>query len=524
MLITSTPSKTIAGNDTIMLAKVHDGIDNPNMSNLHDYYFQRYGFYENLSYEKNFGIYNIQTSLTYFFNELKRNGYTNPQRQQNVVLTGIYSIKDKYYIQGVLNYAGSYSLSKYNLFPSVGVSWVISDESFMSDLKFINYLKLRAEAGILGVESYMTPFYSRSSWTYTTGSAFGPYTTNKWFGTNTESTVYRSYEGRIGNPDIEWEKAREFSIGLDALLFNQKLSFELNYYNNLRDGQISQLENSIPEIIGVSSALPRFNYGKTRYFGVEAGVKFNEYVGNFGYSLGGNATIMNSKLVKYDDPVYRYDYQYHTGTAVDTYWGQTYIGKFQSDAEAMAVPQVYDAALKKGDLKYKDMNNDGFIDDNDRSAIGHSTPRLYYSLNANINYRNFEITVIGTGCAFYDIALTNKYFWNGWGDNNYSKFVRDNIGGAYPRLTYYKVNNNFVASNFWLTKGDYFKIQNIELAYNFPSDKLKFIGSRKARFFIRGANLLTISKIKDVDPESINSGISVYPLFKTFTGGFKLTF
>ncbi|MZP57162.1 MAG: SusC/RagA family TonB-linked outer membrane protein, partial [Bacteroidales bacterium] len=153
------------------------------------------------------------------------------------------------------------------------------------------------------------------------------------------------------------------------------------------------------------------------------------------------------------------------GKAVDTYWGQTYMGKFSSDEETLLIPQLFDEVLKKGDLKYKDMNNDGVIDDNDQSALGHTTPRLYYALNANLNYKNIGLTVIGTGSAFYDIPLTNSYYWNGWSDNNYSKFVKDNIGEAYPRLTYYKVNNNFISSDFWLTKGGYFKIQNIELSY-----------------------------------------------------------
>jgi hypothetical protein len=102
--------------------------------------------------------------------------------------------------------------------------------------------------------------------------------------------------------------------------------------------------------------------------------------------------------------------------------------------------------------------------------------------------------------------------------------VKNNIGGAYPRLTYNKVNNNFVSSTFWLAKGGYFKVQNIELAYNLPANSLKIIGARGTRIFVRGANLLTISKIKDVDPESIGSGVDSYPLFSTFTAGIKLTF
>jgi len=516
------------GNDTITLAKVQDGVDNSDLVNLHDYYYQRYTFYERLNFDRTFGNSRILSTLTYFINQVIRNGYENPLRQQNAVWTGVYSFNDKYTLQGVLNYSGTSSLAKDNrfeLFPSLGVSWVISDESFMSNLKAVNYLKLRGEAGIIGYESYMSPFLYREKWTGSTGATFGPSAlTTRWFGTTTEGSIYLTEPTRMGNPDLSLEKRKEFNIGLDALMLNKKLSLEVTYYNNLRDGLATRLNNQVPYISGISSALPYFNYNQTRYFGVEAGIQFTENAGDLGYSFGGNATIQNSKLVKFDEPAYSNDYQFHIGLPADTYWGQTYIGKFATDAEAMEVPQLYDAMLKAGDLKYKDMNGDGFIDDNDMSAIGHTTPRLYYALNAKLRFKNLDLTVIGTGFAFYDIPLTNAYYWNGWGNNNYSNFVNDNIGGAYPRLTYYKVNNNFVNSDFWLTKGDYFKIQNVELAYNVPADKLQIIRSRGLRLYVRGANLLTLSKVRDVDPESINSGVSMYPLYRTFTGGIKLIF
>ena len=120
--------------------------------------------------------------------------------------------------------------------------------------------------------------------------------------------------------------------------------------------------------------------------------------------------------------------------------------------------------------------------------------------------------------------MTNEYFFNGWGDNNYSAFVRDNIGGDYPRLSYTKVVNNFQDSRFWLRKGGYFKIQNVELGFDAPLKAKNSIGIKGLRIYLRGANLLTVSKIKDVDPESIDSGVTTYPLFRTFTGGIKLTF
>jgi len=170
------------------------------------------------------------------------------------------------------------------------------------------------------------------------------------------------------------------------------------------------------------------------------------------------------------------------------------------------------------------MNGDGVIDDNDKTLIGNSAPKLYYSLNIDLKYKAFELSILGTGRAFYDIALTNTYFWNGWGDNNYSSFVRNNLGGAYPRLTYNKVNNNFITSDFWLTRGDFFKIQNVVLSFNFPENWIKSVGLRGATIFVKGTNLYTLSNVKDVDPESINSGVTTYPLFSNITSGFKLTF
>jgi len=523
-----TPSVSAkTGNDTILLTKAQDVVDNPSLLNLHDYYYIRLAFSESLSYQKKFGNNDIQSTLTYFLYRMSINGIEEPRRQQLAAWTGKYTFNDKYTFQAVLNYAGTFSFAedkRNGLFPSAGAAWIISDESFMSNLKFINYLKLRAEAGILGYESWLTPHYNLDNFTSTTGSNFGPYSVGKWFGPDNETSPYIAYPNRIGNPDLTWEKRKEISIGMDGLLFNNRLLFEVGYYNNLRSGQIVQLAYGLPFIAGYSGALPRFNYNDTRFFGVETALQFTDNAGAFGYSFGANATIQNSKIEKYDEPAYRSAYQSRVGTAADTYWGQTCLGKFSSDAEALVVPQLFDVVLRQGDLKYKDMNDDGVVDDNDQSALANTSPRLYYSLNGILNYKNFGLTIIGTGCAFYDIPLTNAYYWNGWGDDNYSNFVRDNTGGAYPRLTYYKVNNNFVNSDFWLTKGDYFKIQNVELAYTIPATKLQIIRSRGMRLFVRGANLLTISQVKDVDPESINSGVTLYPMNRTFTGGIKLTF
>ncbi|MCK9638390.1 MAG: SusC/RagA family TonB-linked outer membrane protein [Prolixibacteraceae bacterium] len=524
----ATPSKTAAGTDTILLAKKHDGTQMDGQVLLNEYYYQQMAVYENLSYAKKWNKNDLQLSATYFISKIARSKTEEPQRLQNGVLTGKYSWNDKFIFNGVLNYGGTSAFDRghrYKFFPSGGFAWVVSEEKFMKNIKSIDYLKLRVQGGMLGYESFLAPFSYRDRWNNNNnGTLFGPASTNQWFGNTTETLVYRVSPNRTGNPNITWELRKEFSAGIDGLFFGEKLALELTYYNNLRDGVISQVSSRVPNIAGVSSALPRFNFNKYRFTGLEFGIQYTDKFGKFEYSLGGNGAMQNSKVEKYDEPQYRNAYQIRTGTALDLIFGQTYIGKFATDADALVVPQLYDQTLHAGDLKYKDNNGDGFIDDSDASPIGHGTPRLFYSVNLKLDYKGFELYVMGTGRAFYDITLTNQYYWNGWGDNTYSTFVRDNIGGAYPRLTYNKVNNNFVGSNFWLVKGGFFKIQNVELSYTLPGNSLKVIGARGTKFFVRGANLLTISKIKDVDPESINSGVETYPLFKTFAAGIKLTF
>lgn len=180
--------------------------------------------------------------------------------------------------------------------------------------------------------------------------------------------------------------------------------------------------------------------------------------------------------------------------------------------------------MHAGDFKYVDVNEDGIIDDNDMVNLTNTTPKLFYALNIDLAYKNFEFHLVADGKGGFDIVKNGKYFQNSWGDSNYSKYIVKNVGGDYPRMTYNKVNNNFKNSSFWLMKGDYLKIQNIELAYNLKCRAMSKIGLSKVHFFVRAANLLTISGVKDIDPESPYSGIDRYPLNKTFTGGFSLTF
>ncbi len=523
------------------LTKAWDGVDATSRATLHDFYFQNYAAYENLSYDKKFGDHFFLGSATYRMSSIKRNGFEEPQREQAGIFTALYSYQDRITIQGVLNYGGTSGMAPgyvYSTSPSVGVSWIVSEEKFMKNLLFIDYLKVRGEFGETSVDPFRGPFAYRDRWNLDTNTGntdkFGTYYSNTgtWIGTYKQSANnYRAYPSRIGNPTIGLERRRELSLGLDAEMLKNKLSVEFNYYNILRYDAITTRTNTTPILSGTTATLPAVNYNSYSYQGVELGLKFRDIIGDFHYTIGGNAFTQKPIIEQVDEPNYRNEYQKTVGGPSDAIRGLKYLGRFATDAEANAIPQ-FGENLHAGDLKYEDVNKDGVVDDNDAQYIGHSTQKLYYAINLNVSYKDFDLTLTGVGRAFYDQMLNSKYYTNGSGDNVYSKFVLENIdangmGGAYPKLTYYQITNNFKTSSFRLVDNSFFKIQNIEVAWNLPVRKFDWMkGVRGFRIFARGANVLTLDKLKekDVEPENINSGITNYPLNITLTGGVKLTF
>ena len=470
------------------------------MYKLMDYYFQRYQVYERLSFDRTFGSSTLNASAMYHQTLSYINGIEEPQRQRSYLGTLNYSLHDKYQFQGVLNYAGNSSFAKdyRNMLNwAIGGAWVLTDESFMPEIGFLNFLKIRAQGGVVGNETYFPNLYDVDRWsnTYSTGTTgaiynFGPYSSAQWFGSTTESGPRRSYLSRTGNPVLTWEKRKEINAGIDAVLFDEKITLGLNYYNWLVDGSISQTTSNMPYVAGYNGTRPYQNFGQTRYNAFGADIAFTHKVGDLMVTIGANATTAKGIRVKYDEPQYRNDYQLRTGKISDAIFGYTYLGKFESDAEAQGgggTPiQLFDAQLFEGDLKYEDLNLDGFVDESDQGVIGNSSPRLYYGVNIALKYKNFDLFVeYEPEEHFMTSNLPTHIIGTDRVRTNYSQFVADNVGEDYPRLTYYKVNNNFVTSDFWLTKGGYFKIQNVELAYTIPAKMLQFMGGRAIKIYGR---------------------------------------
>lgn len=498
---------------------------------LLDYYGNRLFGSQSFMYDNRFnGRHDVSAAMTWFVTKRMQRYVTEHRREATGTLFLNYVLDRKYIVQASAAASGTYALrnNTWSFSPSVGAGWIISEEDFMARAPKLDFLKIKAQYGVLHYDNSMSVNRDIDNYTYNSdGQRFGPYanSSTQWFGSTQSSNPQRTSPNLIGNADLVFEKRKELSAGFEGLAFDRRLWFEATYYNSLHDGIVAQSRYIVPYLAGINEALPWANYNRYRYQGLEMAAAFTSRKGEFSYSIGLNATVQHSKVLKVDEIDPRYGYQSKSGKPVGAIFGLKHTGQFATDAETLLIPQMYDEQLHAGDLRYLDMNGDGIIDDDDKAMIGNSVPKLFFGITLNFEYKGFDLAVVGSGRAFYDLQLTNRYFWNGWGDDNYSKFTKYNNGqNGYPRLTYYKVNNNYQMSDFWLKDGSYFKLKLVELGYNLPVRKWNIRTFRGIRVYVTGSNLFTISGIKDVDPEAIDSGISHYPLMRTFAGGVKLTF
>ncbi|MBP5636413.1 MAG: SusC/RagA family TonB-linked outer membrane protein [Bacteroidales bacterium] len=495
---------------------------------LLDYYSNRLYFVEKLDYRRVFGDHDLHASADYMITQRSQKFITEHRREMNAGLNGMYAFRSRYLAQVSLNAHGTYYLlNAWSFSPSAGLGWIVSEEPFMKDAGWADFLKLRLQGSYLGYDARTSANRDVDNYSWNnSGQKFGPYTTNQWFGSTSSSNVNRTYLSMLGNPDLRLERRIEVSGGADLTAFDRRLDVSITGYLVNQRGIITQMQNAVPLTAGISTGSFYQNYDTNLHSGIELSASWKGKAGDFEYKVGGWAASNFSRILKVDSQNYAEPYRAREGKSSTAIWGLKYLGQFATDAETMLVPQLFDDALKAGDFKYQDMNGDGYVDSSDACVIGDSSPRLVGALNANLSWKDFDLSFTGTFRAFYDVQLTNSWFWNGWGDSNYSDYTLRHINDpAAPRLTYNKVNNNFQMSDRWLADGTYFKIQSVELGYNVPVKLLRIDSVvRGFRVYARGNNLLTVSGIRDVDPEALSSGLTNYPLMRTFVGGLKLTF
>jgi len=503
----------------------HKGQSESGESEFKTLSLQSLQFYQKFKYNLRKGNHGLDAAFTYYLSNMAYSLNSSYQNQQNFILDANYNFKGRYVAEAVVNCAGSSALEpghRYSVFPAIGLGWIASEEPFLKKAWWLDYLKVRIQGGVTGDELYGDQFYWQSKYTKSADITFGAYSSNQWFGSDTYVTKAATMD-RVGNKALDWERIYETSIGFDALMFkNFRANF--TYYYSMRDGVVVDVSSVLPMSYGVTTMYA--NYNRYSYSGIEFNLGYGGKSGDFFYDVNLCATVPWTKYLKYNENV-AYENLSRIGKSLSQIRGYEYIGHFTSEEDIANSPkQNFDAEVKVGDLKYKDVNGDGVVDSNDLTTIGNSLPKLQYAINLHFGWKDLDFTIIGTGKAFYDVVLSNAYYWNGWGDGNYSNFVKNNINNpdVYPGLSFVKSQNNFRTSQYWMRDGSFFKIQNAEIGYNFNFKPGNKVGISRIRLLLRGANLLTISAIKDCDPESMNSGISDYPLFRTVTGGVQFTF
>ncbi len=446
-----------------------------------------------------------------------------------------YNFKEKFLAEFIWRYDGSYnfpSSQRFGFFPGVLVGYNISNEEFFkNNLGFIDFLKIRASYGQIGNDQiYFTADPTRlQEYGYLQAYSLGQYPINS----QVQTTLYETV---VANPDFTWERANNMNVGLDGTMLDGKLDFTLDYFFNKRDQILIQNTGTTPASSGIADYLPPVNAGKVNTQGFEFKVAYTSQIGALRYSIGANGGTVKNEVIYMNEIPGAPDYQKQTGYQYGAYLAYISDGAFKDQAEINSETLDYSAVtatLLPGDMKFKDYNNDGKIDANDKVRLDKSaTPTFNFGFNLNVQYMNFDLSVLFQGATG---ALLQ--FGTESGDiGNYLKYSHDhrwsidNPSSTDPRLasrgdTYF-TGGNYGTNTYFLFSKNYIRLKNLELGYNVPSAYASKVGLNKIRIYFSGLNLITWDKYKGqlFDPEAPTGGGQYYPQSRVISTGLRLTF
>ncbi len=444
-----------------------------------------------------------------------------------------YNYADKYLLTATLRRDGSSrfgSGNKWGLFPSVSGAWRISKESFFKNVNWVNDLKLRAGYGITG---------NQNIGNYSFAAALQTYAYN--FNNTAVSAVVPEV---MPNPNVQWEEQKQADIGLDASLFNGRINVTFDAYIKNTDKMLVPM--AVPITTGYSDVnVPSINAGKMQNKGWELAITTNNVMNKkFKWSTTFNISYNKNKVVSINDtvplPTGSIGLNYYlaliqAGVPINEFYGYVTNGLFQTQADvnnhAVQTPgnDPYNRT-SPGDIRFKDLNNDGVINDKDRTFLGNPNPTFIFSMNNNFSYKGFTLSVFLQGIAGNKIFNANRLYdecmytafnqttavlgrWTGAGTSN-----------SMPRAVYNDPNNNSRPSTRYIENGSYLRIKNVTLGYNIPKSILKSLWLTSARVYISAENLYTFTKYSGFDPEVGFNGIdnNVYPVSRTVSVGVNL--
>lgn len=493
---------------------------------LNEDFFRNYGFISSLDFERTSGDHAFLSNLVLFAQNRQFRGTGQDDKNFNLGYRLNYTFANKYILEADMSLMGSGRLEQGNntkFFPAAGLGWVISEEDFLSDVDVLDFLKVKSSYGIMGYDRSLFNFLFTDSYNFIGGSnvAFGP------TGANSEFAFAQT---RAANPNITFEENEELNIGVEGTIF-KNLSFEYNYFKIERTGMPVQIQANYPDYIGRTNGnggLPFVNFAARSSTGYEIGLNYGNSSGDFVYNIGANAANVVTVHEKLGEVV-AFDHLNREGTRVDAIWGYRSEGfyKNQEEIDDHGVVSTLGGELRPGDLRYTDITGDGIIDANDITILGNSDATVNYAVNVRLAYKGFGLFMLGQGVVGGDRLLWNNYFRNN-GEDKYSvnalnRWTEATAATAtHPRLTT-TGNHSYTTSSFWVEKSDYFTLRNVELSYSFSRRICRALGASELLLYVRGTDLATISKRKDISPDFVN-GITSSPLRRTMSMGITIAF
>ncbi|HIY75550.1 MAG TPA: TonB-dependent receptor [Candidatus Sphingobacterium stercorigallinarum] len=442
-----------------------------------------------------------------------------------------YSYKDRYLLTANLRYDGSSNFGtghKWGVFPSLSAGWNFSEEAFMEAASWLSAGKLRASWGMIGNQNissgaYLTT-YSGNMGYY----LFGPRNPQLIGGSN-----------YIGNPLIQWEQTEQLDLGLELAFLSHRLQFNFDYYQKTTDGML--LNVPLPAYLGFPNN-PWSNAGGVRNSGLEFDVSYRDRIGDWGYSVAANASTVKNKVLSLGggEPITGGGWISYTttlteeGMPIGYFYGLQTDGIFQNQQEVDAYVQE---GARPGDLRYVDNNQDGVIDNLDRTLIGSPFPDLIFGFRFGVDYKGFDLQILGQGSLGNDIMNIAKIDMKsgvGW-YNAPRELLEEAWSETNPSQSQFRISannqNNLQISDWLVEDGSYLRIKSLQLGYSLPKDLIPGLQLERLRVWAGAYNLITWTKYSGLDPE-IGSGSPLsmgvdqgyYPVAKSYMFGVNLSF
>jgi TonB-linked SusC/RagA family outer membrane protein len=456
--------------------------------------------------------------------------YSLPFRNAGLAGRATYSYKRTYFLEFNFGYNGSERFSsnnRYGFFPTIGGSWIVSNEKFWDPVSsIISRLKLRASYGLVGNDAIGSRrFYYLSDVNLNGGN---PATFGLQNGYSRNGVSINNYENR----DVTWETSRQTNLGAEFTLF-KNLSVIAEIYKQHRYN-ILQQRSAIPPTMGLETGISA-NVGEVDSKGLDLSVDYKKSFGkNLSVTARGNLTITENKFKAFEEPQYAEPWRYRAGQPISQAYGYIAERLFVDDKEAANSPTQQFGGLPPvgGDIKYRDVNGDGQITERDIVPIGLPTnPQIVYGFGISSTFKGFDLSAFFQGLArasfFIDPGATapfvnNTQLLKAYAESHWSE-ENQNLYAMWPRLSNTIINNNVQSSTWWLRDGTFLRLKSLEVGFTLPRKLSKRIHMDNLRVYFSGLNLLSWSRFKLWDPEMGGNGFA-YPIQKIYNLGINLNF